>query len=92
LLLFELNIFCLPFIILFYPETAGRFLEEMDTLKKRENWKISMSSRHIREKGIEDWRWVEKTKEEDYEKLENGRRMSTDQKSPTEDARDARRS
>ncbi len=51
-----------------------------------------MSSRHIREKGIEDWRWVEKTKEEDYEKLENGRRMSTDQKSPTEDARDARRS
>lgn len=51
-----------------------------------------MSSRHIREKGIEDWRWAEKTKEEDYEKLEKGRRMSTDQKSPTEDAVDARRS
>lgn len=93
LLLFGLNIFCLPFVILFYPETAGRSLEEMDTFFENGNsWNVFKSSRHIREQGIDDWRWTKKMKEEDLEELEKGGGTSSAQKSPTEDAMDGRQS
>ena len=88
LLLFGLNIFCLPFVILFYPETSGRSLEEMDTFfENGKSWNVFKSSRNIRDQGIEDWRWIKKKKEKESEELENGRKLSTDGETPTEDAR-----
>lgn len=90
LLLFGLNIFCLPFVILMYPETAGRSLEQMDTFFENGNsWDVFKASRNIRDAGIEDWRWTKKMKEEDRKELESGRKMSTAGRSPEEDEKDA---
>ncbi|KAI9872269.1 MAG: hypothetical protein M1830_001843 [Pleopsidium flavum] len=91
LLLFGLNIFCIPFVILLYPETAGRSLEQMDTFFEHgASWNVFKSSQQIREQGIEDWRWTKKMKAEDQAELESGRKMSTAQRSPEEDEKDAR--
>ncbi|KAK3173793.1 hypothetical protein OEA41_007125 [Lepraria neglecta] len=93
LLLFGLNIFCLPFVILMYPETAGRSLEQMDTFfENGGSWNVFKSSRNMRDAGIEDWRWTKKMKEDDFEELEHGRKMSTAARSPEEDEKDARQS
>ena len=43
----------------------------------------------MKEAGIDDWRWTKKMKEEDYQELESGRRMSTAVRSPDEDEKDA---
>ncbi|KAL9122578.1 MAG: hypothetical protein Q9187_000861, partial [Circinaria calcarea] len=44
-LFFGLNIFCIPFIILIYPETAGRSLEQMDTFFEHgDSWNVFKSS------------------------------------------------
>ncbi|MCJ1476217.1 hypothetical protein MMC13_004883 [Lambiella insularis] len=65
LLLFGLNIFCIPFVVLLYPETAGRSLEDMDAyFQEGEHWNVFKSSKTIKEKGIEDWRWTKKMTEE----------------------------
>ncbi|KAL2057086.1 hypothetical protein ABVK25_002825 [Lepraria finkii] len=93
LLLFGLNIFCLPFVILMYPETAGRSLEQMDTFfENGGSWNVFKSSRNMRDAGIDDWRWTKKMKEDDFEELEHGRKMSTAARSPEEDEKDARQS
>ena len=96
LLLFGLNIFCLPFVILLYPETSGRSLEEMDIFfEKGGSWNVFKSSRNIREQGIEDWRWTKKWKDEgsgDAEKGTEGRTEGKVERTPTEDAKDARQS
>jgi len=93
LLLFGLNIFCLPFIILFYPETAGRSLEQMDTFfENGGSPNVFKSSHHIRDQGIEDWRWTKKMKATDREDMEKGRRMSTAVRRPEEDEKEARQS
>ncbi len=93
LLLFELNIFCLPFVILMYPETAGRSLEQMDTFFENGNsWNVFKASHDIRDAGIEDWRWTKKLKEEDQTELEQGRRLSAAAPSPEEDEKDSRQS
>lgn len=68
LLLFRLKIFCLPFVILFYPETSGRSLEEMDTFfENGKSWNVFKSSRHIRDQGVDDWRLMKKMKGEIFE-------------------------
>lgn len=73
LLLFGLNIFCLPFVILMYPETAGRSLEQMDTFfENGGSWNVFKSSKTIREKGYDDWMWTKKVKEQDIKESENG--------------------
>ena len=78
LLLFGLNIFCIPFVILFYPETAGRSLEQMDTFFEHGNYaNVFKASNHIREQDIDDWRWMKKLTQEDHKELESGRRMSS---------------
>ena len=65
LLLFGLNIFCIPFVILLYPETAGRSLEDMDTFFEHGgSWNVFKSSHNIRDQGIEDWRWTKRGKNE----------------------------
>ncbi|KAL8644907.1 MAG: hypothetical protein Q9210_007010 [Variospora velana] len=93
LLLFGLNIFCIPFVILLYPETAGRSLEQMDTFFEHGgSWNVYKASHAIRDKGIEDWRWMKKLKAEDHEELEKGRRMSSAVRLPEEDEKDARKS
>ncbi|KAL2042007.1 hypothetical protein N7G274_005195 [Stereocaulon virgatum] len=93
LLLFGLNIFCLPFVILMYPETAGRSLEQMDTFfENGGSWNVFKSSHNIRDAGIDDWRWTKKMKEDDFKELEHGRKMSTAARSPEEDEKDARQS
>ena len=91
LLLFGLNIFCLPFVILLYPETSGRSLEQMDTFfDKGNSWNVFKASRNIKDAEVEDWRWTKKMKEEDFEELEQGRKMSTAGRRPEEDEKDAR--
>ncbi|KAI9821106.1 MAG: hypothetical protein M1827_003840 [Pycnora praestabilis] len=76
LLLFGLNIFCIPFVILFYPETAGRSLEQMDTFFDEGNSAVVYkSSREIRDKGFEDHRWTKKLSEKDQKDLEEGRKL-----------------
>ncbi|KAL8943180.1 MAG: hypothetical protein Q9216_001234 [Gyalolechia sp. 2 TL-2023] len=93
LLLFGLNIFCIPFVILMYPETAGRSLEQMDTFFEHgASWNVFKASGNIRDKGIEDWRWMKKLKPEDQEELEKGRRMSSSVRLPEEDEKDQRMS
>ncbi len=93
LLLFGLNIFCLPFVILMYPETSGRSLEQMDTFfENGGSWNVFKASHNMRDAGIDDWRWTKKTKEEDFKELESGRKMSTAMGSPQEDEKDARQS
>ncbi|KAI9756833.1 MAG: hypothetical protein M1835_000695 [Candelina submexicana] len=91
LLLFGLNIFCIPFVILFYPETAGRSLEQMDTFFEHgDSYNVFRASHQIREKGIDDWRWTKKMHADDQKELEAGRRASTARRSPEEDEKDAR--
>ncbi|KAI4220519.1 MAG: hypothetical protein LQ349_008069 [Xanthoria aureola] len=93
LLLFGLNIFCIPFVILMYPETAGRSLEQMDTFFEHgDSWNVFRASHNIRDKGIDDWRWMKKMNSEEHEHLEAGRRMSTAVRSPAEDEKDAKMS
>ncbi|KAL8894874.1 MAG: hypothetical protein Q9192_003992 [Flavoplaca navasiana] len=73
LLLFGLNIFCIPFVILFYPETAGRSLEKMDTFFEHGgSWNVFKASHNIRDEGIDDWRWTKKMNNEDHKELEAG--------------------
>lgn len=91
LLLCGLNIFCIPFVILMYPETAGRSLEQMETFFEHgESWNVFKSSEQIRDQGIEDWRWTKKMKAEDQAELESGRKMGAARRSPEEDEKDAR--
>ncbi|KAL8853589.1 MAG: hypothetical protein Q9221_001575 [Calogaya cf. arnoldii] len=93
LLLFGLNIFCIPFVILLYPETAGRSLEQMDTFFEHGgSWNVFKASHNIRDKGIDDWRWMKKINSEEHQELEAGRRMSTAVRSPEEDEKDAKMS
>ena len=93
LLLFGLNIFCLPFVILMYPETAGRSLEQMDTFFEHGgSWNVFKASHRIRDQGIDDWRWTKKLHEDDQKELESGRKMSTAVRSPEEDEKDAKQS
>lgn len=90
LLLFGLNIFCLPFVIFMYPETSGRSLEQMDTFfESGDSWNVFKASRNIKDAEIEDWRWTKKMKEGDFEELEHGRKMSIG-RNPEEDEKDAR--
>lgn len=92
LLLFGLNIFCIPFVILYYPETAGRSLEQMDTFfVNGHSWNVFKASHNIRDAEIDDWRWFKKLREEDQKELEQGRKMSTTQM-PGEDEKDSRQS
>ena len=91
LLLFGLNIFCLPFVILMYPETSGRSLEQMDAFfENGDSWNVFKASRNIKDAGIEDWRWTKKMQEEDFEELEQGGKTSNAGRSPEEDEKDAR--
>ena len=94
LLLFGLNIFCIPFVILFYPETSGRSLEQMDTFfENGGKWNVFKSSHRIRDQGIEDWRWTKKLHEEDMENLEKGRGSTSGVvggRRPEEDEKDAK--
>ena len=93
LLLFGLNIFCIPFVILLYPETAGRSLEQMDSyFEHGHSWNVFKRSHQIREMDIDDWRWTKKMHENDQKELESGRRMSTAVRNPEEDEKDARQS
>jgi len=93
LLLFGLNIFCLPFVILMYPETAGRSLEQMDTFFEHGgSWNVFKASHNIRDQGIDDWRWTKKLQPEDQKEVESGRKMSSAARSPEEDEKDARQS
>ena len=91
LLLFGLNIFCIPFVILMYPETAGRSLEQMDTFFEHGgSWNVFKSSHNIRDKGIDDWRWTKKMKEDGETESEAGPAVGG--KSPAEDEKDAMQS
>lgn len=93
LLLFGLNIFCIPFVIFMYPETAGRSLEQMDSFFEHGNgWNVFKSSHRIREQGIDDWRWIKKMKAEDHAELGKRRKGGTAIRSGEEDERDAQQS
>jgi hypothetical protein len=93
LLLFGLNIFCIPFIIFIYPETAGRSLEQMDTyFEHGDTWNVFKASKNIHDKDIDDWRWTKKMKADDYKEVEAGRKMSTAAKMSEEEMKDARKS
>ena len=93
LLLFGLNIFCIPFVILMYPETAGRSLEQMDTFfENGHSWNVFKSSHQIRDQGIDDWRWTKKMSDENQTELENGEQTGMAGKSPEEDKKDAMQS
>lgn len=93
LLLFGLNVFCIPFVIIMYPETAGRSLEQMDTFFEHGNsWNVFKSSRRIREQGIDDWRWAKKLRAEDHAELGQGTKMEAEIHRPTEDDKDAQQS
>ena len=96
LLLFGLNIFCIPFVIFMYPETAGRSLEQMDTFfENGDSWNVFKASHRIRDKNIEDWRWTKKPKDdvagEASAEVGNERRGSV-MPTPEEEAKDARMS
>ncbi|KAI9890214.1 MAG: hypothetical protein M1814_004376 [Vezdaea aestivalis] len=91
-LLCGLNIFCIPFVILMYPETAGRSLDYMDTFFEHGgSWNVFRASHNIHENGIADWRWTKKLSEEAHRDIESGRREST-ARTPEEDEKDARMS
>lgn len=61
LLLFGLNIFVIPFIILMYPETSGRPLEQMDDFfSNATSWNVFTASQQIREQGFTDYQWTRK--------------------------------
>ncbi|KAG2037042.1 hypothetical protein BDR03DRAFT_864791 [Suillus americanus] len=61
LLLFGLNIFVIPFIILMYPETSGRPLEQIDEFfSNATSWNVFTASKQIREQGSTDYRWTRK--------------------------------
>ena len=93
LLLFGLNFFCLPFVILLYPETSGRSLEQMDTFfENGDSWNVFKASHNIRNKGIDDWRWTKRLLESDMQELEKGRKISTAGQSPEQDEKDAQMS
>ncbi|KAL8713242.1 MAG: hypothetical protein Q9220_002763 [cf. Caloplaca sp. 1 TL-2023] len=93
LLLFGLNIFCIPFVILMYPETAGRSLEQMDTFFEHgDSWNVFKASHNIRDKGIDDWRWTKKMHPDEHKELEAGRKMSTAARDPVEEEKDSQMS
>lgn len=92
LLLFGLNIFCVPFVILMYPETAGGSLERIDTFEHGNSWNVFRSSHQIRDQCIDDWRWTKKLKAEDHVELEQGRKTSSAVRSREEDEKDANQS
>ena len=93
LLFFGLNIFCIPFVILLYPETAGRSLEQMDTYFEHGGaWNVFKSSHNIRDQGIADWRWTKKLQEDDDAEMEQGRSPNPVGHSPEQDEKDARQS
>lgn len=93
LLLFGLNIFCIPFVIIMYPETAGRSLEQMDTFFEHGNsWNVFKSSHCIREQGIQDWRWTKKLKAEDHAELGQERKARSAVQSAEEAEKDAQQS
>ncbi|OQD90879.1 hypothetical protein PENANT_c001G10884 [Penicillium antarcticum] len=59
LLLAGLNVFVIPFLILLYPETAGRSLEQMDVFfDNADSWNVFTASKGIWEKGFDDWQWT----------------------------------
>ncbi|KAF7969166.1 hypothetical protein HWV62_28222 [Athelia sp. TMB] len=61
LLLFGLNIFVIPFIILMYPETSGRPLEQIDDyFSNSDSWNVFTASKQIKDSGVSDWRWTRK--------------------------------
>lgn len=61
LLLCGLNFFVIPFLIILYPETAGRSLEQMDVFfDNAESWNVYSVNKDFLDKGIEDWKWTEK--------------------------------
>ncbi|BCR90344.1 uncharacterized protein ACHE_60230S [Aspergillus chevalieri] len=61
LLLCGLNVFVIPFLLVLYPETAGRSLEQMDVFfDNADSWNVFAASKAIREKGIDDWEWTKK--------------------------------
>lgn len=65
----------------------------MDTFfENGASWNVFKASHNMRDAGIDDWRWTKKMKDEDFQELENGRKMSTAQRSPEEDEKDARQS
>ncbi|KAG8533739.1 uncharacterized protein KY384_001480 [Bacidia gigantensis] len=92
LLLFGLNIFCIPFVIFLYPETAGRSLEQMDTFFENGggNWNVFKASHNIRDAEIDDWRWTKKMHSEGQKELEAGRRMSSAVQLPEEMEKDSK--
>jgi hypothetical protein len=66
LLLAGLNFAVIPFVILFYPETAGRRLEQMDVFfENAESYKVFVGSKNIEKKGIDDWQWTKKISTKD---------------------------
>ncbi|KZN93729.1 Sugar transporter [Penicillium chrysogenum] len=61
LLLAGLNVFVIPFLILLYPETAGRSLEQMDVFfDNADSLNVFTASKRIRGKGFDDWQWTKK--------------------------------
>ena len=93
LLFFGLNVFCIPFVILLYPETAGRSLEQMDTFFEHGgSWNVFKASHNMRDQGIADWRWTKKIPEDDDAEMEQGRSLSTAGHSPEQDEKDAHQS
>ncbi|KAK5806824.1 hypothetical protein VI817_001082 [Penicillium citrinum] len=66
LLLAGLNFFVIPFIVLFYPETAGRRLEQMDVFfENAGSYNVFVGSKNIKKKGNDDWRWTKKVSTKD---------------------------
>ena len=77
LLLFGMNLFVIPFIVLMYPETAGRSLEQMDTFfEHAESWNVFISSKKMREQGVDDWQWTKAMSIQQQEDLIASRRVS----------------
>ena len=73
LLLWGLNIFCIPFVIIMYPETADHSLEKLNTVFEHGNsWNVFKSIDRIVEQGIDDWRWTKKLKAYDHAELGQG--------------------
>lgn len=66
LLLCELNFFVIPFLLILYPETAGRSLEQMDvSFDNADTWNVIAVSETIREQGFDDWQWTKKASTRD---------------------------
>lgn len=61
-----LNFFVIPFLFIFYPETAGRSLEQMDVFfDNADTWNVIAASETIREQGFDDWQWTKKASTRD---------------------------